>query len=298
MVGTGVGGGGTGEAPSASATSGRSERAAASDRQRLGLRPRRRRAGRPARAGARRDPGRRQRPRTARQGDHPPHHPAPHQRGEVLLRAGADEASRASAAGSWCSSRSAASGQVIASVLQNSTLGNGARRELHCPGRPSLGVPVAARRRHRHRVVSLRADAQGRRERGTRHRPRSARRVVARPIVQALATLTRGRGRRPHRAHLVAARAAPGFQRRGAGVDHQPAGRRFRDAPARRAPARAQQAPPRRGPGADRIDARRARRHHRRAGTDGRRCRRGRAAEARRSDDVVALPTFRRLHAS
>ena len=68
--------------------------------------------------------------------------------------------------------------------------GQRACRELHCPGRPSLGVPVADRRRHRHRVVSLRADAQGRRERGTRHRSRSARRDRGRPIVQALATLT------------------------------------------------------------------------------------------------------------
>ena len=102
-----------------------------------------------------------------------------------------------------------------------------ARRELHRPGGPALGVPVAARRRHRHRVVSVRADAAG----AARAQERAAGpgqpvEIVARPIVQALATLTEG----ADAAHIERISSLLGLrravERRGAGVDDRPAGGR------------------------------------------------------------------------
>ena len=179
----------------------------------------------------------------ARQGDHPPDHPAPHQRGEVLLRAGADEAARARRPHHGAvHDRGVGPGHRVGPAEFDGR--QRARRELHRPGRPPLGVPVAARRRHRHRVVSVRADAEGRRERGTRRRSRSARRdrgAADRPGARDAAEGADA-------AHIERISSLLGLrrvvERRGAGVDHRPAGRRFRDAPAGGAPARAQQAPP------------------------------------------------------
>ena len=149
----------------------------------------------------------------------------------------------------------AASGQVIASVLQNSTLGNGrvenctvqAVRRWEFPAPLGGGIVIVSYPF----VLTPRGVASEERAAG----PVSPSRSCRARSSQALATLAEG----ADAAHIERISSLLGLrrvsERRGAGVDDQPAGGRFRDAPARGAPARAQQAPPRRGPGAHGIDA-------------------------------------------
>ena len=115
------------KAPSASATSAPSARvAAAATARATAAAPAASAVVAPTRRTS--SPAQAQGARLARQGDHPPHHPAPHQRGEVLLRAGAHEEARARRPHHGAVHHLAASGQVVASVVQNSTMGNAARR--------------------------------------------------------------------------------------------------------------------------------------------------------------------------
>jgi hypothetical protein len=88
LVGTGSGGGGTGEGTIGLGNLGTIGKGGGGGNG-SGYGRGRRRPRWPSGQGARRHPRPGQRARVAGQGDHPPHHPAPHQRGEVLLRAGA-----------------------------------------------------------------------------------------------------------------------------------------------------------------------------------------------------------------
>ena len=160
LVGTGSGGGGTGEGTIGLGNLGTIGKGGGGGNGSR-LRPRRRRPRRPSRPRAGRHPRSGERSRFARQGDHPPHHPAPHQRGEVLLRAGADEEAGARRPHHGAvHHRGVGSGhRVGAPELDH---GQRPRRELHRPGGSSLGVPEAARRRYRHRVLSVRSHARRR----------------------------------------------------------------------------------------------------------------------------------------
>ena len=122
----------------------------------------------------------------------------------------------------------AASGQVIASVLQNSTIGNArvencivqAVKRWEFPKPLGGGIVIVS-----YPFVLTPSGGVGR---AVRARDRAARRDAERPIDEALATLAKGAGQRADRAHRVAARPAPAVERRGAGLDDRPArGRRF-----------------------------------------------------------------------
>ena len=153
LVGTGTGGGGTGEGTIGLGNFGTIGKGGGGGYG-LRLRPRRRWPRRPPRTRARRHPRPGQRARLARQGNHPPHHSAPHQRGEVLLRNRVDEEGRSlgSHLGPVHHRRD---GNRHRLGLAEFDYGQRPRGELRGAGGSSLGVPQAARWRHRHRVVSV-----------------------------------------------------------------------------------------------------------------------------------------------
>ena len=245
--------------------------------QRVRLRPRRRRPRRPARAGARRRPRCRERPRFARQGDHPPHHPAPRQRGPVLLRAGAnEEAGPRRAHHGAIHHRGVGPGHRVGAAKLDDR--QRARRELHRAGGSPLAVSAAGRRRDRHRVVAVRSHAPRRRGDGGTSPPVE---TPVRPIDEALATLAKGAGSEQVEriASLLGLRRLASAEMLAWTIDRRTGG--VRDAPAGGEAARAREPPPRRGARAVGIGGRRAGRRRRRATRHRRRRRRGRGAQAR-----------------
>ena len=131
---------------------------------RIRLRSRRRWPRRPSGAGAGGSPRAGQRARLARQGDHPPHHPATHQRGEVLLRAGAHPQAGAGGPGGGSVHHR---GDGTGRGFRAPELDHGQRpgRKLRRAVGAAVGVPQAAGRRYRHRHLSVQLHARRRRRR-------------------------------------------------------------------------------------------------------------------------------------